>query len=329
MKVLVTGATGFVGRNLLDVLVALRPVLEIVCLVRDPEKGKALEALNPAIQIHHGDLLQPESLTTLPRDVDVIFHLAALVGLKNGEVFYEVNTTGTQNLLNALDRQSQLQRLVYVSSIAAVDRPTSAKPPYAPLTENSPLHPRTDYGRSKLQAEQAIVESGIPYTILRPAYIYGPYPRLGSSIHRVFQDVWLDNPYTKFPFTGHASAVYAPDLAELLWKASQAPQCRNQTYFAAAPQPVAVQYFFQLLHQLLRKSYRPYPIPKFLRPWLKAAMIREGLDPLLAEILFHDYFVCDSGKLYQHIPFQPYYGFEASVAQTLQWYRTHGLLTAS
>jgi nucleoside-diphosphate-sugar epimerase len=326
MKLLITGATGFLGRNLLEVLANLSEPLELICLVRDMEKAQALTTLPKPVTLLHGDLLNPETLTALPSDLDLVFHVAALVGLKNGPVFYDINVTGTRNLLHALFGQQQLKRILQISSIAAIDRPPGAKPPYAPLTEADAPYPHTDYGKSKLEAEKLVIESGLPFTILRPSYIFGPYPRPGSTMDRVIYDVQSGNPYTRFPFSGHASEIYAQDLAEMMWHAAREPQCLNEIYFAANPEPVSVRHFFKTLYTLLNKPYHPYPVPRLLLPWLKRAMLKEGLAPEVGEILFHDYFLCDPGKLYRHLSYRPYYGFEAGLTRTVQWYRHQGLL---
>ncbi len=327
MKILVTGATGFLGHNFLDQLMTVSPEPEIWILARDPQKAQSLKiSLPKPVTIVQGDLCQPETLQNWPQDFDLVFHLAALVGLKDGDVFYEVNTQGTAHLLAALQEQVHLKRLVYISSIAAIDRPLDAKPPYHPLDEASPAAPRTDYGRSKYQAEQLIKNSSFPYTILRPAYIFGPYPRKGSSMDKVIYDAVDANPYTRFPYTGRASEIYAPDLAEIIWLVANTQACENEDYFVGNMQPVAVRDFFSLLYGLLNRQERPYPIPGLLLPLLKRLMIQEGLQPILGEILFEDYFVCNVTKLYRHIQYRPYYGFAAGLTKTLQWYRQNQLV---
>lgn len=327
-KILITGATGFVGRNLMDVLTALAQPVMLYALVRDLQKARPLLELSRPVSLLQGNLENPETLRDLPADLTWVFHVASRVGLRNGPEFYPANVGGTKNLLAALKSQQHLKRLVYISSITAVDRPPDSKPPYPPLTELDTAHPRSDYGKSKYQAEQLIMESGLPYTILRPAYIYGPYPRKGSTVDRVIYDVLQGNPYTRFPYTGHASEIYAGDLAEIMWACAREPRCENQIYFVANPHPVGVAYYFKTLHTLLNRPYHPYPIPRLLMPWLKRTMVKEGLDPVLGEILFHDYFVCDPSKLYRDISYRPYYGFEGGLTRTVQWYREQDLLPA-
>lgn len=328
VKVLVTGATGFMGHNFMDFLAALPKTIEVYALIRDPDKAAMFSDYSKRLHLIFGDVLKPETLTELPPDLDFVFHMAALVSLKNGPEFYPVNAEGTQNLINALANQKKLKRFVLLSSISAVDRTEKSKPPYKPLTETSSSVPRTDYGKSKLQAETRLISSGLPYTILRPAYIYGPHPRKGSSVDRIIQDTWTENPYTRFPFTGHVSEIYAPDLAEIMWQVAHTEQCLNETYFVANPEPVAVQDWFKTLYHLMKKPYSSFPLPKLMAGSLKGMMKKEGLDPIMGEILFHDYFVCSPQKLYQHISYRPYYGFGPGMAKTLQWYQEHNHLGA-
>jgi nucleoside-diphosphate-sugar epimerase len=121
VNVFITGATGFVGRNLVDYLSAAYPELALYCLARNPEKAREIE--RPGVFIVPGDLHTPESYTSSVAQADIILHLAAMVGLKNGEAFYTANRDATQTLVNAAKHSERLKRFFYLSSIAAIDRP--------------------------------------------------------------------------------------------------------------------------------------------------------------------------------------------------------------
>src|SRR5690606_22586915 len=146
------------------------------------------------------------------------------------------NTDATQSLINALKHSVRLKRLVFLSSISAFDRPLG-QPAIGLLTEESIPHPNTDYGKSKLEAEKRVEQSDLPYAILRPSYIYGPYPRINSSMDRLIRNVRDQTHYTRFPFPGRASEIYVEDLAEMIWTASQHPAAENQAFFVSNPEP--------------------------------------------------------------------------------------------
>jgi nucleoside-diphosphate-sugar epimerase len=333
-KVFVTGATGFVGRNFIEYLCKSAPEVSVMALGRNSEKISAMAEY--PVQWVLGDLLDPTTYQEALWEADFVFHIAALVGLKNGDQFYGPNTEGTRSLLNALKgalkaspQAGHLKRLVYLSSISAVDRHLTTAEELAtlsehhPLDDTSPISPNTDYGKSKRQGEALIESSGLPYTILRPAYIYGPYPRVASSMDRVIYDVQGQKAYTRWPFTGKASAIYVKDLAEILWQVSQTPEAFNQSYFAANPEPVAVQGFFKALAQGLGVPFHPRELES---QWIKKFQQRlyrnHPEDPLI-RILYESYFVCDSSPLYQVLGGSPKHSLEEGLAETLAWYRQH------
>lgn len=325
MRVLLTGATGFLGRNLLEAMLRIAPQVHIECLVRQPDLSPWLQSLPSHVTVLQADLTQPSTLNGLSGAYDAVFHVAAKVSLTDGADFYAINTQGTANLLAAL-KDCQVNRFVYVSSIAAVDRPATAKPPFLPLTHLSTPNPQTDYGQSKRQAEQWVEASGLDWTILRPAYITGPYLRPGSTVDKVIRDLAKAKLYTRFPYTGQVSAMYAPDLAEWIWHAAFSPNTRNQAFFAAHPDPLTVRSAFKVISQGLKMPYQAYPCPKVLLPWLKRLMVREGLSPLLAQILFEGYFVCDAKPLADALRKRPSHTPEAALMKTVRWLQEHAHL---
>lgn len=330
MNIFITGATGFVGRNFLEFIVNNHPEAALTCLVRDPEKAGLQwnhrpDFGNGKIQWIQGDLLNPDSYQSEAKQADYVFHIAALVSLRNGPEFYQMNTDTTQALLSVLRANPHLKRLVFVSSISAIDRPMH-EPAIGPLTEETPPHPNTDYGKSKLQAEALIQESGLPYTILRPPYIYGPYPRMNSSIHRLVTHVRDQARYTQFPFPGRVSEIYVEDLAEMLWVASQHPATRNEVFFVSNPKPIQVANLFAELSQALQLSYeatnkRPKDIERY-----KQRFYKHDPENVLLRVLFEDFFYCSPEKWYRATGFHPRYGYQKGMAKTIQWFKDNGII---
>ena len=330
MKVFLTGATGFVGRNFLDWLVRHEPDTQIDCLVRDPQKAQAQwqnmpQNINKRINWIAGDLLQPETYRSQLKQAERVVHAAALVSLRNGPEFYRMNTYATQNLLNALSGSDKLQRLVFVGSISAIDRPMD-QPAIGPLTEESPPHPNTDYGKSKLMAEELVVKSGLPFAILRPAYIYGPFPRINSSMDRLIHHMTAGKSYTRFPFPGRASEVYAEDLAEMIWLATHHPNVENESFFVSNPTPVRVADAYAALAKAVGAEFKPLDLSDAELARYRSLWYRQQPDNLLLRILFEDFFACAPDKWYRLTGYRPTFGFKEGLAKTAHWYRQQGML---
>lgn len=150
MNALVTGGAGVVGKALCRELLKNALCVRILTLPGEPQAG----AMPEGVQVYHGDVTDLDSIREAFENVQVVFHLAAiLLSTKPGE-FERVNAGGTRNVAKAA-REAGVERLVYVSSISVT---------YPVLTE---------YGRSKLQGESAVRESGVPWTIVRPTLVIG------------------------------------------------------------------------------------------------------------------------------------------------------------
>lgn len=168
MKVLVTGATGFIGRHLVKKL-AKDKRYEIFCLLRNLKKAKLLESLD--IEIISGDITDKQFLEKLNGySFDLIFHCAACVENSNPEKLKTVNVEGTRNICELALNQG-VSRLIYLSSVAVVSGNKEV-----PLIEDLPLAATNPYGESKLEAEKVVWEyrdKGLPVVILRPPMVYG------------------------------------------------------------------------------------------------------------------------------------------------------------
>ena len=166
MRVLVTGASGFVGRALVNDLAAQGH--RVRAAMRQPADIFAREVEVVAVS----DLARPIEWWPLLRDMEAVVHLAGIAHAGSGiaeEVYDRINRTATAGLAAAAAKAG-IRRLVFVSSIRAQAGASSDHV----LTEDDPPHPTDAYGRSKLAAEAAVRTSNVPFTILRPVLIYGP-----------------------------------------------------------------------------------------------------------------------------------------------------------
>jgi len=168
VKVLVTGATGFLGRNLVPRI--LQEGHEVVALVR---KTSNTEELPKEVQVREAEMLDINSVRPAVRDIDVVVHLAAYFDFypSDEELMFKVNVEGTSNLMNACVG-TRVERFIYCSTtetMGAIESP--------PATEDTELRPNYSYGESKILAERAIREitssTGLAHVILRPTGVMG------------------------------------------------------------------------------------------------------------------------------------------------------------
>jgi nucleoside-diphosphate-sugar epimerase len=173
MKILLTGGTGFIGRNLAVKLAGMGH--HVVCLVRDMERAfwmREHAGLEPIV----GDLTRKESLTHHVGNVDAIFHLAGVTKARNRDEYLQINGEGTGNLIDAAVMGGPgVEKVLYVSSLAVAGPHTSKDP----ATEDGKVTPITHYGESKLLGEELLMDrcGSVPWTIIRPPVVYGPYDR--------------------------------------------------------------------------------------------------------------------------------------------------------
>jgi UDP-glucose 4-epimerase len=160
---LITGATGFVGRHVVKKVSKTRDDIRILAT----SDFAAARKTYPNMDVVAGDITRRETLRGLGKDVDTVIHLAGMVSYsKPRDVLMMVNVKGTQNVL---EECKDAERFIFASSVSVYGEISGQKP----ANESYPTKPENLYGRSKLEAERVIVGSGLPHTILRIAPIYG------------------------------------------------------------------------------------------------------------------------------------------------------------
>ncbi len=173
MRVLVTGATGFIGSSIVREL--LTQGYQVRVLVREQSNTRNLDGLN--IEVAYGDITNADSLGPALQGCSRLFHSAALYSfwVKERALLYKINVDGTRNVLQAA-KEAGIDRVVYTSSVAALAVPVGKRP----TTEETPVDFTQivgDYKKSKYYAEQVALEyarAGLPVVIVNPSFPVGP-----------------------------------------------------------------------------------------------------------------------------------------------------------
>lgn len=176
MNILITGATGFIGSFIVEE--ALRRDMNVWVAVRSTSSRKYLadRRINFLMLDFDDDKQMMQQMKGL--QFDYVVHAAGLTKCVNPADFYRVNTEGTRHLVEALLKlKMPLKRFVYLSSLSVCGAVCETMP-YKEINEDTAPQPNTEYGKSKLAAEQYLkTVEGLPYIVLRPTGVYGPRER--------------------------------------------------------------------------------------------------------------------------------------------------------
>lgn len=258
MKVLITGATGFVGQSLVQ---KVNKSYDVIALVR------AQSSLLPSTvqQLVANNIFKAE----LPSDIDVIIHLAGRAHILNEPTsdplteFRKVNVEGTLKLARqALDKK--VKRFIFMSSIGVNGSVT----PQQPFTEDTSPQPHADYAVSKLEAEQTLKKlfagSDTELVVIRPPLVYAAHAP--GNFARLLKLVATNLP---LPFAGtnnKRSFVALENLVDFIQTCIEHPNAVNQTFLVADPSSISTRELVQYLKQGMGKTayfiYIPQPLMK-------------------------------------------------------------------
>jgi nucleoside-diphosphate-sugar epimerase len=259
VKILVTGASGFVGSHLCERL--LHDGHQVFALVRSPKKFTEIKHQN--LTVIKGDLDQ-ESLSwvsLLPEDLDTCIHTAGLVHAFNTNEFFRVNADGTEHLVDSLRQRYQTLHFILVSSLAAAG-PTQG----ATLRDESDMDfPVSIYGRSKKKAE-VILSTHSPnswvISAVRPPMVIGPRDTAVLDIFKMVKGGMIVLPGTN-SLKKRYSFVCVFDLVETL--VLIATQKKKGLFYSASSEVITFQQLIQEVKKQLKKRWIFYlPLPQIL-----------------------------------------------------------------
>lgn len=329
MKVLVTGAAGFLGGHLVDMLVERGD--DVRAMVRPVEDASHIRTL-AGVEIVHGDLTDAESLKRAVQGVERVYNVAAKTGPWGlEEVYYAINVQGVADLINAA-MDAGVQRIVHTSSITVYGHHL-----HGIVTEDHPYHAEDNpYSRTKIAGEKLIgnlvKDRGAPVVIVRPAWIYGP--RDNASFGRFVSRVESGKYFLIGSGDNSVSAVYVRDVAQGLIQAGDAgDEVLGRAYTLADDRRVTQAEYFGAMADALNVPRLSLKIP-FSALYLagRTAEIlwqtlgrRNAAPPPLTTygitlVGGDQQFSIDRAR--QELGYEPMYDIKQGLAEGIRWYRS-------
>ncbi len=226
MKILITGATGFIGSFICEE--AVKRGFETYAAIRKTSSLKYIsdERINK-IELN---LSSREQLVAALKEheFDYVVHAAGATKCLDKEDFFRINTEGTKNLIQAVqETQPQLKRFVFISSLSIFGA-IKENQPYEPITEHDTPRPNTAYGQSKLKAEEYLrSQEGFPYVILRPTGVYGPREK---DYYMMFDSIKKHVDFAAGYKPQVITFVYVSDVVQAVFLAME-KDCVGRAYF--------------------------------------------------------------------------------------------------
>lgn len=321
-SVLVTGGTGFTGTHLIRALVTAGA--KVRAIARPSSNRAPLDDL--PVEWLSGDVFDPALIEQAMHNVSYVFHLATLYryGDATEKEHHQVHVRSTQLLAEAARQQPGFQRMVHVSTVGVhghIENP--------PADEEAPLQPGDEYQRTKVEAENWLTQYAathtLPYTIIRPAAIYGPGDTRLLKVFRLAR-----RPIA--PILGQRPCLYhlihVDDLVHILMQAAHDPAALGEAFIAGNPDPIALDAMLRVIGSTWGRTPQIWRLP--VAPFWALAVCCEAICPRLGirpplyrrriKFFLNDR-AFDTRKLRTKLNYHYRFTNETGLQSTAQWYR--------
>lgn len=317
MKALVTGATGFIGSHLVDELI--KEGFSITCLVRKDSDLKWIESY--PVNYVTGNCINNDTLKNIFNDFDYVFHVAGITKAQKTDDFYCTNVTGTENLVTAVKKYNKrLKRLIYISSLAVVGPSREG----IPLSVGASPSPISDYGKSKLEAEQFVLtqKKELPITIIRPPTVYGPRDKDFVLVFKMIKK-------GIFPYFGKSyySMIYVEDLIKGIVKTIKTERTVGKTYYLTDDDIYSNDELADIIAKHLGCKYVKLRLPKHIIPVIESVteVLRKNsiVSPDKVKELRYTHWLCSCDEAKKDFGFKPQVCLNDGMKWTANWYKIH------
>ncbi len=326
MKVLITGATGFIGSHLAEALAGRGHNLR--CLVRRTSDLHWLAGL--PLEFIYSDMFDETAMNSAVSGVDYIYHVAGITKAKTKDEYFRGNHVATRNLLHATIRANPgLKRFIHVSSQAAVGPSEKG----VPIDEHTPFHPLTTYGISKMEAEKECLKlkDVLGITIVRPPAVYGPRDKDVFEFFNTMNKGLQPMSGLKDKFV---SLIHVKDLAAGIVLAGENPRAAGETYFISSERYYHWKEVGEITSRIMGKKALRLRIPEWgvytVAAFAEVFSLFSKKPALLniekARDIVQDAWTCDVSKAKNELGFRESMTLEEGIRNTVNWYREQGWL---
>ncbi|SDT85677.1 NAD-dependent 4,6-dehydratase LegB [Desulfobacula phenolica] len=308
-KVLVTGADGFIGSHLVEMLVESGAGVKALNQYNSFNNWGWLEALDclSDIEVVSGDVRDPHFCKEITKNTDVIFHLAALIAIPYSYIapdsYVDTNVKGTLNICQAA-KENGCERVIHTSTSEVYGTAQ-----YVPIDEKHPLQPQSPYSASKIGADHMAMSFhqafGLPVTIARPFNTYGPRQSARAVIPTIIGQIAAGAKKIKLgDLTPTRDFNYVLDTCKGFTALAQSDQTIGEIVNIGSGVEISVADTLDLIRKMMSSD-------------VKFVTDDQRLRPKDSEVFR---LCCDNTKINQLTGFKPDYSLEQGLEKTIEWF---------
>ena len=308
-KVLVTGASGFIGSHLVEELV--RRGANVRAFVKDNSSNnigsleKLTEDISEKVEIVFGDIQNRENVKRAVYEMNLVFHLGALISVadsyKNPREYMDVNAIGTLNILEA-SREYKIEKIIIASTSEVYGNGGNKI-----INEDFPLNPRSPYAASKIAAEK-ITESfyysyNLPVSIIRLFNVFGPRQSIKPLIPAVINHGIRNEKIQITDLNSKRDFVYVADAVDAFIKTAESDKSNGETINIGTGTASSVKMILEILSKILEKDLFKY---------VELGNLKNKDEKLL---------ICDNKKAKKLLNWEPKYSLEEGLSKSGDYFK--------
>jgi NAD dependent epimerase/dehydratase len=307
-KLLITGAGGFIGSHLTEICVEKGYDVKVFIHYNSKNNWGWLEKspIRNDIEVYMGDIRDYDSVFDAMRNVKMVFHLAALIGIPYSYIspiaYIRTNIEGTYNILQASLKYSIDNILITSTS------ETYGTAQYVPIDEMHPIVGQSPYSATKIAADQLSISYyrsfRLPVKIVRPFNTYGPRQSARAIIPTIISQMLEPGKKIKIGnLSPTRDLTYVKDTAKSFIEISKVKELNGEVVNIGSSKEIAIGELVELIGKLMDSDYDLIIDEKRIRPE-KSEVQR---------------LICDNNKLLKHTNWKPEYNIEKGLTETISW----------